>query len=243
MLDRFFGEVMRKTMLNMTYAELGDHEEWSEPESGITTDLKRTGEHEPITWDLIRTVEHSPELKALLQESIRKAEAINPDRNTNPVYSLESYYAFIDRAAMALPWAITPSEEYSDLYDRIDQSMGCFYFVCDQPLEALADKGYYHNSLMYHEPFRSWLVRFTAEYGAFLNTEDSFQTHVLRDFHCIGTPWGDHFTTRSDKETFHGVTIIEGGSSIEPFQLINLIVIKYLFCLCGYHTFLRCLEE
>ena len=185
MLDRFFGEVMRKTMLNMTYAELGDQEEWSEPESGITTDLKRTGEHEPITWDLIRTVEHSPELKALLQESIRKAAAINPDCNTNPVYSLESYYAFIDRAALALPWAITPSEEYSDLYDRIDQSMGCFYFICDQPLEALADKGYYHNSLMYHEPFRSWLVRFTAEYGAFLNTEDSwceaYYRQALRD--------------------------------------------------------------
>ena len=174
MLERFFGEVMRKTMLNMTYAELGDREDLKERGEELTTDLKRTGEHEPITWDLIRMTEHSPELKGLLLESIRKAAEINPDRRTNPVYSLESYYAFVDRAALALPWAITPSEEYSDLYDRIDQSMGCFYFVCDQPLEALADKGYYHNSLLYHEPFRSWLVKFTAEYGAFLSTEDSW---------------------------------------------------------------------
>ncbi len=175
-MDRLFGEVLRKTMLNMTYAELGDREDLITPqrEEGITTDLKRTGEHEPITWDLIRMVEHNPELKMLLQESIEKAAENNPDRRSNPVDSLESYYAFLDRSALALPWAITPSEEYSDLYDRIDQSMGCFYFLCDQPLEALADKGYYHNSLMYHEPFRSWLVKFTAEYGAFLNTEDSW---------------------------------------------------------------------
>ena len=175
-MDRLFGEILRKTMLNLTYAELGDREDLIPPqrERGITTDLKCTGEHEPITWDLIRMTEHSPELKALLRESIRQAAEINPDRRTNPVDSLETYYAFLDRSALALPWAITPSEEYTDLYDRIDQSMGCFYFLCDQPLAALADKGYYHNSLMYHEPFRSWLIKFTAEYGAFLNTEDSW---------------------------------------------------------------------
>ena len=187
MLERLLGEVLRKTMLEMTYAELGDPEDTAVPmrERRATSDLTPTGEHEPITWDLIRMVEHSPELKRLLEESIRQAAEINPDRRTNPVYSLESYYAFIDRSALALPWAITPTEEYTDLYDRIDQSMGCFYFVCDQPLEALAGMGYYHNALMYHEPFRSWLVKFTAEYGAFLNTEDSwceeYYLSALRD--------------------------------------------------------------
>lgn len=174
MLDRLLGEVLRKTMLSMTYAELGDREDLPEADRGITTDLKRTGEHEPIIWDLIRMVEHSPELKALFGESIRLAAERNPDRRTNPVDSLESCYAFLDRAALALPWAVTPTEEYTDLYDQIDQSMGCFYFLFDQPLEALADKGYYHNSLLYHEPFRSWLVKFTAEYGAFLSTEESW---------------------------------------------------------------------
>lgn len=175
-MDRLFGEVLRKTLLNMTYAELGDREDLIPPEENgvITSDIRQTGEHQPITWDLIRMVEHNPELKSLLEESIRKAAELNPDRRTNPVYSLYSYYAFIDRSALALPWAITPAQEYSDLYDRIDQSMGCFYFVCDQPLEALKGKGYYHNSLMYHEPYRSWLMKFTAEYGAFLNTEDSW---------------------------------------------------------------------
>lgn len=182
-MDRLFGEVLKKTLLHMTHAELGDREDLApaEQDGAVTSDLRRTGEHAPITWDLIRMVEHSPELKTLLQEAIRKAAELNPDRRTNPVHSLESYYAFLDRSALALPWAIIPSEEYSDLYDRIDQSMGCFYFVCDQPLDALEGKGYYHNSLMYHEPFRSWLVKFTAEYGEFLNTEDSWcEEYYLR---------------------------------------------------------------
>ena len=143
-MDRLFGEVLRKTLLNMTYAELGDREDLipAEEDCVITSDIRQTGEHQPITWDLIRMVEHNPELKSLLQESIRKAAELNPDRRTNPVYSLDSYYAFIDRSALALPWAITLTQEYSDLYDRIDQSMGCFYFVCDQPLEALKGKEY-----------------------------------------------------------------------------------------------------
>ena len=39
MLERFFGEVMRKTMLNMTYAELGDREDLKERGEELTTDL------------------------------------------------------------------------------------------------------------------------------------------------------------------------------------------------------------
>ncbi len=179
-MEHFFGQIMRKTMLSMarTEAEIGEDplsdtlEEETTP--ALTTDIRRTGKHEALTWDLIQMVEHDRGLKALLEQAIRQAAEINPDRQTNPVYSLETYYAFIDRSVQALPWAITPSEEYTALYDRIDQSMGCFYFISDQPLEALKDKGYYHNSLQYHEPFRSWMVKLTSAYGAFLSTEDSW---------------------------------------------------------------------
>ena len=135
------------------------------------SDPERTEAHEPITRDLILLLEHDPELKTLLEQSIAQAALLNPDLQTNPVNSLESYYEFIDWSIRAMPWAINPTEEYIRLYDRIDQSIGCFYFICDQPL---ADKGYYHNSIMYHEPFRSWLVKFTSEYGAYLNTEESW---------------------------------------------------------------------
>ncbi len=141
---------------------------------------------------------HDAELKHLLEKSIAQAAAQNPDPQTNPVDSLESYYSFIDFCIKALPWEINPSKEHVSLYDRIDQSMGCFYFVCDQPLEELQEKGYYHNSIMYHEPFRSWLIQFTSEWGAFLNTEaswkDEFYHNALSnpDFHLDGDLFEDH---------------------------------------------------
>ena len=90
----------------------------------MTTDIVNTGEHEPITWDLIRMVEHDAQLKCLLEKSIAQAAAMNPDRQSNPVDSLESYYEFIDWSIKAMPWEISPSTEYVSLYGRIDQSMG-----------------------------------------------------------------------------------------------------------------------
>ena len=180
MIERLFSGILRETMRTISHAgaepaadPLAEAEEQASP--GLTTtDIRRTGKHEAITWDLIQLVEHDRQLKRLLERAIHQAAELNPDRQTNPVHSLESYYAFIDWSARALPWAISPYEAYSTLYDRIDQSMGCFYFVCDQPLEELTDKGYYHNSLMYHEPFRSWMVKLTSDYGAFLSTADSW---------------------------------------------------------------------
>ncbi len=158
--------------------------------SGVqTTDQARTEEHEEITWDLILIAEHDASLKKLLIKSIDQAKALNPDINTNPVTDLESYYAFIDRCYRAMPWEIDPTEEYDSLYDRIDQGMGCLYFVCDQPLEELADKGYFHNSLMYHEPFRSWFIRFLSASGMYLSTEESWNGEYYKnalaneDFH------------------------------------------------------------
>ena len=74
--------------------------------TGISSDIERTGAHEDITWDLITIVEHDAELKRLLEKSIKQAKAENPDTDTNPVVSLESYYQFIDRIVKAMPWEI-----------------------------------------------------------------------------------------------------------------------------------------
>lgn len=177
---RIWKQLMAMLCLILLLADIPAHCE------GITSDLVRTDAHEPITWDLILLVEHDPELKSLLQQSIAQAAALNPDPQTNPVDSLEAYYDFIDWSIRAMPWAICPTDKYISLYDRIDQSLGCFYFLCDQPLDSLADKGYFHNSLIYHEPFRSWLVKFTSEYGAFLNTEDSWCDKYYQDL--LATP-------------------------------------------------------
>ena len=130
--------------------------------------------HEPITEQLITMVEHNAELKGMLIESIEKTSKINPDRVTNPVRTLDEYYNFVDWAAKAMPWSILPNPSYSYLYDQIDQSLDYFYFVNDQPLAKLKGKGYYNNSLQYHEPYRTWLINFTKEWGLYLSTEKSW---------------------------------------------------------------------
>ncbi len=178
------------------------------PYSGITSDLVRTDEHEEITWDLVQLVEHDASLKALLEKSIAQAYEMNPDPNTNPVSDLESYYAFVDRVYRSLPWEISPSDEYDGLYERIDQGMGCLYFVCDQPLEELADEEYFHNSLMYHEPFRSWFIKFLSASGTFLNSESSwceeFYENALanEDFHLNDDTYEDPSNWKSFNDFF-----------------------------------------
>jgi phosphatidylserine decarboxylase precursor len=131
-------------------------------------------QHAPTTQQLINMVEHNSELKSMLIESIEKAKKINPDKITNPAQTLEEYYAFIDWAAKALPWSILPDVPYSKLYDKIDQSLDYFYFINDQPLSKLKDKGYYNNSLQYHEPYRTWMILFTKEWGMYLSKEGSW---------------------------------------------------------------------
>lgn len=132
--------------------------------------------HQPITEELIVMVEHNPELQTLLEKSIAQAKAVNPDKNTNPAQSLAEFYDYIDWAATAMPWTILPNvgERYPALYDQIDQSLDYFYFITDQPLNELKNLGYYNNSLQYHEPYRSWMIKFTKEWGEYLSTPASW---------------------------------------------------------------------
>jgi phosphatidylserine decarboxylase len=130
--------------------------------------------HEGTTEQLITMVEHNSELKKMLIDSIERAKRMNPDKVMNPAQTLEEYYTFIDWAAKAMPWSIVPNLPFSTLYDQIDQSLDYFYFINDQPLPALKNKGYYNNSLQYHEPYRTWLISFTKEWGLYLSKEGSW---------------------------------------------------------------------
>jgi hypothetical protein len=131
--------------------------------------------HEPITQQLITMMDHNAEVKTMLVDSIEAAKLSNPDRLMNPAQSLEEYYAFIDWAIKAMPWSILQNIPYSSLYDQIDQSLDYFYYINDQPLAALKNKGYYNNSLQYHEPYRTWLINFVMEWGIYLSTTDSWK--------------------------------------------------------------------
>jgi len=131
-------------------------------------------EYGKATKELITLLDNNPELKSMLKSSLEKAKEINPDTNTNPAQNLEEYYEFVTWAESAMPWALIKKEEYPEIFDNIFQSFGAFYFLIDQPLSELEGKELVNNSLQYYEPFARWLITFNKSWGAFLDTEDSW---------------------------------------------------------------------
>lgn len=141
--------------------------------------------HQPITEQLITMVEHDDNLKHLLEKSIDMAKTKNPDFITNPAQTLEEYYLYIDWASLAMPWNILSNLPYTKLYEQIDQSIDYMYFINDQPLKELEGKGYYNNSIQYLEPYRTWLIHFTKQWGEYLSMavswNDSYYQFALAD--------------------------------------------------------------
>ncbi len=128
------------------------------------------------TLELINIVDSNPEIKSLLLASIEKAKKINPDKQTNPAQTLEEYYQFVSWTEKAMPWQFLEVDYANSLYDKIDQSICYFFHINDQPLEALEGKGYFNNSLQYHEPYKSWLTSFNKTYGEYMDTEESWNS-------------------------------------------------------------------
>ena len=127
-----------------------------------------------LTKSFICMMDEDPGLKAMMVESIEKAKAINPDPETNPGQTLEQYYDFIEWSGSCLPWEVIKQPAGRTLFNKLDQSLCYAYFVFDQPLDALKDKGYYYPSLQYHEPIRSWLIEYARTWGKYLSTPESW---------------------------------------------------------------------
>ncbi len=119
-------------------------------------------------------LESDPELMALMEKSIAAAAEINPDPDTNPVRNVNDFYNLLDWATVCMPWNVLTDVSYPTLYESIDQSIDYIWFLLDQPLPELEGKGYYYPTLQYHEPIASWWKAYSDEWGAFLNTEDSW---------------------------------------------------------------------
>jgi len=126
------------------------------------------------TRELITLVNSNAQLKSLLEKAIAKGVEINPDHETNPAQTLSEYYDFIEWAAHAMPWTVITQPEGTDIFTRIDQSLNYFFFINDIPLDELDGQTLYNNSLQYFEPYRSWLKTFAKAWGAYLDTEDSW---------------------------------------------------------------------
>lgn len=132
-------------------------------------------------------------LKEALADSIAKAKAINPDRDTNPAQSLDEFIDFVEWSSTTLPRFILKLPTGKSLYDHMDQGVDYFYFLIDQPLEVLEGRGYYFPSLQYYEPFASWVKEYCRKWGRFLETPESWKPEYSRDFYAdpeFGVPSG-----------------------------------------------------
>ena len=138
--------------------------------------------HKPITRELINLVEQNPVIRNMLKASIAEAKKINPDSKTNPAQNLEDYYDFIDRASELIPQDVLDNPS-NLIRDQILQSICYFYFLVDQPLPELKDKGLYKNAIQYYKPFSSWLRNFARTWGTSLDTEKSWNQKTYQQFY------------------------------------------------------------
>lgn len=138
--------------------------------------------HRPITRQLIQLVEQDPEVRELLSDSLAAAKAANPDPQTNPAQSLADYYDFIDSASQLIPQEILANPP-SLIRDQILQSICYFYFLVDQPLARLEDRGFYSNRIQYFPPFSDWLRAFADSWGDYLDTEVSWTQDTYLQFY------------------------------------------------------------
>ncbi|HEY7641601.1 MAG TPA: phosphatidylserine decarboxylase [Steroidobacteraceae bacterium] len=134
----------------------------------------------PATFELKRLVAADPEFERLLVASIERAKQVNPDKVTNPAQTLQQYYEFIAWAERALPGDLAKLKPDATMYQRLDQSLGYLYFICDQPLDELKGRGLFNNSLQYVEPFASWNRSFVRSWGKFLDSPQSWNAGYLR---------------------------------------------------------------
>ena len=138
--------------------------------------------HKPITQELIKLVADNPEIGNMLKASIAEAKKLNPDPKTNPAQSLSEYYDYIDSASELIPQGVLKNPS-NLIRDQILQSICYFYFLIDQPVPELEDKGLFKNALQYYKPFSSWLRDFAKTWGAFLDTEESWNKKTYQGFY------------------------------------------------------------
>ncbi len=150
-------------------------------------------EHTEAVRELIHICNENAEVRQLLEHAISQAATINPDRQFNPAQTLEEFYDFVDWNVRHLPWEVmttlSPTKYGQSLYGRADQGVGYFWFVVDQPLEELKDRGYYYPTVEFVEPFASWLTIYANSWGDWLSTEESWSNRYY-DIVANDPDWG-----------------------------------------------------
>ena len=114
------------------------------------------------------------DFRRLLEQSLKQAAIANPHRETNPVRTVEEWLAYVERFAHCMPWQWMDIGEEASFFRRIDQNIGYFYFLLDQPLDALRDKGYIYPSLQYEPRVAQWLKNYNIAWGEWLSSQESW---------------------------------------------------------------------
>ncbi len=158
------------------------------------------------------------DLRALLEQSLRQAAIANPHRETNPVRTIEQWRVYAERFLTRMPWQAMDIGESASFFRRIDQNIGYFYFLLDQPLEALRDKGYIYPSLQYEPRIAAWLRDYNTAWGEWLSSPASWNEAYYRlaltdtrfelQSNRYESPdnwhsWNDFFARRLASFTFH----------------------------------------
>ena len=120
-----------------------------------------------------------PDIQELIEKSIAQAAVINPDRETNPVQSLDELYSFLDYTVTCMPWNILPEERYGSFATKCDQSILYVYWLLDQPLQELENKDLFYPSVEYLEPVYQWLTEYNNTWRDFLDSEESWKQEYL----------------------------------------------------------------
>ncbi len=131
--------------------------------------------HENITNKFIRLLKKDNNLKRLVEKDLEIAKRNNPDKNFNPAQSLEELYDFLDWSVKCMPWEVLKDVKYPTLYKRIEQCIGYFWYILDQPLDELKNCGFYYPSLHYLEPISSWEKEYCKAWGKFLSSKKSWK--------------------------------------------------------------------
>lgn len=134
-----------------------------------------SGDYVPPSKTLHGLLKKHPEVKTMLEASISEAKKVNPDTSTNPVQSLDAYYKFVDKMAKLAPGDVPRL--------IILQQLCYFYFLVDQPLDALKDKNLFKPAIQYYPPFSKWLWEFAKTWGAFLSTPESWSEKQYKEFY------------------------------------------------------------
>lgn len=132
--------------------------------------------HTEATNALKRICDNNAEVRTLLTKSLQQATVINPDKKYNPAQTLDELFDFIDWNVRALPWDVATgvAADKKTLYARVDQGVGYFWFLVQQPLEELKDRGYYYPTIEFVSPFSEWLATYSNCWGDWLSTPESW---------------------------------------------------------------------